>query len=248
MSHVVEILFCGRQGLSFIVNTKATDDLAVQLTLASEALVFLESPSYSTGRVISVTVIVIVNFQFSVTNSVLAGMPLANVLGENMQFYLQNMFTLRPFNSAILLYFTSKFAHMHLCGIHYQSLWPNCCKTSSAWDIEAINCDNACMTHLFIVTTQAWWDDSKQPEHHPLAQTKYDTFVMFVYCWEYILASDILKNILWNCPHVNAAGKFGWQVNIESVNGMVPDGTKQLSEPMLTKLSSSIWCHQGTMG
>ena len=31
-------------------------------------------------------------------------------------------------NSAIAQYFLSKLAHMHLCGIHYQGLWPNCCK------------------------------------------------------------------------------------------------------------------------
>ena len=70
--------------------------------------------------------------------------------------------------TVIVLYFPSKFAHMHLWGIHYQSFWPKCCITSSFGYIEAINCDNACcrpyglargtvacMNHQFTVTSQA---------------------------------------------------------------------------------------------
>ena len=82
--------------------------------------------------------------QFSDAKSILAGIPLTNALGENRQFSLQIMFISCPFNSAIVWYVSSKFAHMYLCGIHYQRLWPNCCKCDSFGDIDAINWDNPC--------------------------------------------------------------------------------------------------------
>ena len=42
----------------------------------------------------------------------------------------------------------------------------------------------ACMNHQFTVASQAWGGDPQQPERHPLAQTKYDTFVMSAHCQE----------------------------------------------------------------
>ena len=35
----------------------------------------------------------------------------------------------------------------------------------------------ASMNHQLTMTTQAWGGDPQQPEHCPLAQTKYDAFV-----------------------------------------------------------------------
>ena len=90
------------------------------------------------------------------------------------------------------LYFASKLAHMYLCSIlaAHKSFWPNCCKTSSFGDIEAINCDyacrclmglacgpTACKNHQYTVTNQALGGYPQQPECHPLAEIKYDTFV-----------------------------------------------------------------------
>ena len=69
--------------------------------------------------------------KFSGVKSILAGIPLTNALCENRQFSLQIMFTSCPFNSSIVRYFLSKLEHMYLCGIHYQRLWPNCCKCDS---------------------------------------------------------------------------------------------------------------------
>ena len=43
----------------------------------------------------------------------------------------------------------------------------------------------ACMNHQF-VTTQAWGGDPQQPDHCPLAQIKYDAFVMSAYHRELI--------------------------------------------------------------
>ena len=60
------------------------------------------------------------NELFSGAKSTPAGIPQTNALGENRQFSLQIMFTSCPFNSATVRYFPSKFAHMHLWGIHYQ--------------------------------------------------------------------------------------------------------------------------------
>ena len=92
-----------------------------------------------------------------------------NALGENSQSSLQNMFTLYAFNSTIAPHFPSKFAHMYLCGMHYQWLWQHYCKGNSFGDIGAIMCDDACrgpyctsgwptacMNHKFIVDIQAW--------------------------------------------------------------------------------------------
>ena len=42
-----------------------------------------------------------------------------------------------------------------------------------------------------------------------------------------------LEHFLWNCPQVNATRPHWWLVNIGSVNGLVPNGTKPLPEPML---------------
>ena len=81
---------------------------------------------------------------FSGVESALARIVITNALWENRQFSLQIMFILYPFNSAIVRYFPSKFASMHLCDIHYQWLWPNCCKCNSFGDIDAVNWDNAC--------------------------------------------------------------------------------------------------------
>ena len=68
---------------------------------------------------------------FSGAKPALVGIPLTNVLGENRHFFLQIIFNLCPFNSAIVRCFPLICAHMHLCGIYYQWLWPNYCKCNS---------------------------------------------------------------------------------------------------------------------
>ena len=101
--------------------------------------------------------------KFSGVHLALVRIPLTNTLGENKQFSLQNMFTLCPFNSAIILSFLSKFA----------SLW----HTLSGTLIKLLRSPAACMDPQFTVATQAWDGDPQQPEHRPLAQTKNDSFV-----------------------------------------------------------------------
>ena len=71
---------------------------------------------------------------FSGANSALVRIPQTNTLIESRQFSLPNMFTLCPFNSAIVWSFPSIFAHMHTCGMHYQWLWLNFCKGNSFGD------------------------------------------------------------------------------------------------------------------
>ena len=70
------------------------------------------------------------------------------------------MFNSCPFNLASVRYFPSTFAHMDLCGIHYQWLWLNCCKGSIFADIDAINWDTACRgpngTSTWPRSLQAW--------------------------------------------------------------------------------------------
>ena len=101
--------------------------------------------------------------QFSGAKSTMAGIPLTNTLGENRQFSLQIRFTSCPFNSGLIQYFLSKFAHMHLCGIHYQWLWLNCCKGNSFGHMDAINWDNACR---WPDGTSAWPRSLHEPSIH----------------------------------------------------------------------------------
>ena len=70
--------------------------------------------------------------------------PQTNAHSENRQFSLQIMFSSSPFNSVTVCYFPSRFAHIYLCGINYQRLRPNCCKSNSFGDTDVINWDNAC--------------------------------------------------------------------------------------------------------
>ena len=95
--------------------------------------------------------------------------PLTNAFGENSQFSLQIMFTSRHFNSAIIRYFP-KFAHMYLCGIHYQWLWPSCCKFNSFGDIDTVNWDNGCRGPN---GTSAWPRSRHEPSiHHGLSSVR----------------------------------------------------------------------------
>ena len=73
------------------------------------------------------------------------------------------MFTLCPFNSAIVSNFPSIFAHMYLCGMHYQWFWLNLCKGNSFGDIKAINCDNGCRGPY---KTGAWPRSMHEPSIH----------------------------------------------------------------------------------
>ena len=52
---------------------------------------------------------------------------------------------------------------------------------------------------------------------------------------------------MWNCHQVNATRPNWWSVNIGSDNGLMPSGTKPLSEPMLTQVYEAKWCHKDTM-
>ena len=86
----------------------------------------------------------LIAIKFSGANPVLAGIPLSNVLSESVKtgnFLQKYKKQKRSFNSAIVRYFPSIFAHMFLCRIRYQWLWPNCCKGNSFGDIKAINCE-----------------------------------------------------------------------------------------------------------
>ena len=42
---------------------------------------------------------------------------------------------------------------------------------------------------------------------------------------------------------MSATEPYWWEVNIGSGNGLLPDGTKPLPEPVLTKISNAIWRH-----
>ena len=45
-----------------------------------------------------------------------------------------------------------------------------------------------------------------------------------------------LRYLLWNCPQMNVARPYWWEVNIGSDNGLVPSGNKPLPESMLTQI------------
>ena len=77
--------------------------------------------------------------------------------------------------------------NLHICNfavIHYQLLWPNCCKTSTFGDIKAITCDSACrgnygtsawprsMHEPSTVITHVWSRDHQQSERRAFTQTK----------------------------------------------------------------------------
>ena len=122
------------------------------------------------------------------------GFPQLTLSVKTDNFSLQIMFTLRPFDSAIVLYFSSKFVHMHLCGIHYRSYDQTFVKPAvseimrqltvtmhAAGLMGVARSPAACMNHQFSMATQAWCGDPQQPERHPLAQTTYDVFVTLAY-------------------------------------------------------------------
>ena len=107
-----------------------------------------------------------------------AGIPLPDALSENRQLSLQIMLISYPFNLSIVWYFSWKFAHMYPCGIHYQWLWPNCCKSNCFGDTDAIIWQAvglmglarglqpaACINHQFTVASQAWGGDPQLSEH-----------------------------------------------------------------------------------
>ena len=52
-----------------------------------------------------------------------------------------------------------------------------------------------------------------------------------------------LRYILWNCPQMYATWLYWWKGNIGSGNGLVPDGTKPLPEPVFTQIYVAIWRH-----
>ena len=54
------------------------------------------------------------------------------------------MFNLRLCNAATIRYSRLKFGHMHLCGMNYKCVSPQCCKCYSYGCIAAIRCGNAC--------------------------------------------------------------------------------------------------------
>ena len=80
------------------------------------------------------------------TNKALAVIPLVTLSLKTYFFYktynIYVLFTQRSFDISR--------QNLHICNfavIHHQSLWPNCCKTSTFGDIKAITCDNACRGH-----------------------------------------------------------------------------------------------------
>ena len=109
-----------------------------------------------------------------------------------------------PYNSAIIQYFSSKFAHMYLCGIHYQWLWPNCCKSNCFGDIDAMIWGNAsCRPNgssawsrslhkpsIHCGFSKAWGGDLQLSEHRLLAEIKYDAFVTSAHYWEFECSSS----------------------------------------------------------
>ena len=53
----------------------------------------------------------------------------------------------------------------------------------------------------------------------------------------------IFEHVMDDCCQVNATEAFKGKVNIGSGNGLVPDSTKPLPEPLLTQIHATIWCH-----
>ena len=161
----------------------------------------------------------------------LAGIPLTNTLGENRQFSLQNMLTLCPFNSLIVWYFPSKFAHMHLCGIHYKLLWPNWWKSNSFGDIDAIIWDNA--RHGPYVTS-AWPRNPHEPSiHHGYSSVR----------WWYLAAkaSPIGSNQVWRLRDVGSLPR----IELTKVSLHRIDDVRQLvfSEDGELPTTVSLWSH-----
>ena len=52
---------------------------------------------------------------------------------------------------------------------------------------------------------------------------------------------------MWSCSKLHTTRSQWWDVNIDSGNGLVPDGTKPLPESMFTQNYVGIWRHQATM-
>ena len=87
----------------------------------------------------------------------------SNALVETRHFFYKTceiyvLFTQRSFDISR--------QNLHICNfavIHYQLLWPNCCKTSTFGDIKAITCDSACRGHY---GTSAWPRSMHEPSTH----------------------------------------------------------------------------------
>ena len=66
----------------------------------------------------------------------------------------------------------------------------------------------------------------------------------FRWHFRWVIFMLILVIDYWNCHQMNVTGSYWWQVNIGSGNGLVPDGTKPLPEPMLTQIYVAKWYHK----
>ena len=96
-------------------------------------------------------------------NKALAGIPLLTLSLKTGNFFYKTckiyvLFTQRSFDISRQNLHICKFAVMH-----YQLLWPNCCKTSTFGDIKAITCDNACRGHY---GTSGWPRSMHEPSTH----------------------------------------------------------------------------------
>ena len=62
-----------------------------------------------------------------------------------------------------------------------------------------------------------------------------------------ILVIKGVKNLLWNCPHMNVTRPYWWQVKTGSGNGFVGSDNKPLLETMLTVFYVCIWPQTAAM-
>ena len=100
---------------------------------------------------------------FSGAKSALAGNPLINAWWKQTHFFTNHAYFTPLLLSDHSVFLVENCIYIYLCGIHYQWLWPNCCKCNSLGDIDAINWDNACRGPN---RTSAWPRNLHQPSIH----------------------------------------------------------------------------------
>ena len=96
-------------------------------------------------------------------NKALAGIPLVTLSLKTGNFFYK---TCKIYVLCTQRSFDISRQNLHICNfavIHYQLLWPNCCKTSTFGDIKAITCDNACRGHY---GTSSWPRSMHEPSTH----------------------------------------------------------------------------------
>ena len=88
---------------------------------------------------------------------------------------------------------------------------------------------------------------AKTDEIIDLTHCRLEKLINIFKVWFFKYISKININLVIVENECNFWRFYGWKVNIRWGNGLVPSGTKPLSQPILTKIFNSLWRHWAIM-